>query len=534
MNLQQQITHSIHSIEYKLQEAKELNTDQNPINLSILKMLEEMKDLMKNVNDFVFQNISSNESKQFEEDKQNEINQINELKETNEIKQEMKEEIQQNQLEEMKETIQINEIKEESKQMKIINKEIKSHQSMKQKANNQHQRKYSLIDYTSNELKNEIPKRLKTKEILGTIGQMIGYDYVSLHSFCKINSSMKNDRDRIKYLCEEVAPFVILFTMLDGNVIGFYFNKKMKLNENNSYHLQNKGMCIFGSHFENGNIVIDKYQPTDKAYFEIKINPEQNNYFKMKFHGVGSYPSYGYKHIVGSLSYFKIYSKDNSSDYFKDSSLSKIFNEHVLYSHFLTIHIAVFRNQSFQFENQQSLSTVSLSNSFKQIVMKSKPKKTLQQYEQTIMKSQFESVTKIKNTISKTPMMTTIPHDTRIVKLSSHWINVLRTKEIMTRIMNEYQLNQNIQFFGLYHFTEYTIPQNTESINDLLKYGYHSMLCYFVSFDCLIGVAFTKDLSTGLKDIYDYPFEHLKLFSIILKDHQFEFKSYRTINKQEN
>ena len=166
--------------------------------------------------------------------------------------------------------------------------------------------------------------------------------------------------------------------------------------------------------------------------------------------------------------------------------------------------------------------------------MKSKPKKTLQQYEQTIMKSQFESVTKIKNTISKTPMMTTIPHDTRTLKLSSHWINVLRTKEIMTRIMNEYQLNQNIQFFGLYHFTEYTIPQNTESINDLLKYGYHSMLCYFVSFDCLIGVAFTKDLSTGLKDIYDYPFEHLKLFSIILKDHQFEFKSYRTINKQEN
>ena len=387
------------------------------------------------------------------------------------------------------------------------------------------QQKYnlSLHEFTRPEDRENAESRLETKEIIGSIGKMLGYNHVHLryfYNFCPSNASFRNI---IRYLCEKIAPFVFFVTLSNGQVIGIYFNKKCEATGDGEYHLKDKGMCIFGSHFENGNIVMDKYESIN-GHVQTRLDP-QGDFFEVKIHGVGKFSTMPYKEMVENLFTYKVSQKPGSEKLFKGLTSPSLLCSEDLYCYVISMHIGIYRKNKFTVEKKPSIDLTQLEISFKDIV-ESEEKQPLEYY---INKAKTEyglSEPSVALDDENFPRATTNPSDPEAMTLASQWINLIRTKEMLHLLRQKFGYADTFTMSGVYHFTEYEMPHQLMSLEGIFGCRMETSMFYFFSMECMVGVSITKENRTKLGS---HP-TVLKLFAIFYKNNTISFMQFETKN----
>ena len=381
----------------------------------------------------------------------------------------------------------------------------------------------SLAEFSRPDDINNAESRIKTQEIAKAIGDMIGCNHVHLryfYHFCPSNSTFRNI---IRYLCEKIAPFVLFVTLANGQVIAIYINKKCEGTVTGEYHLRDKGMCLFGSHFENGNIVMDKYENIDG---HIQITMDQHaDFFEIKIEGVGKISTMPYKEMVENLFTYKVSHKPGSEKLWKGLTSPSLLCNEDLYSFVISMHVGIYRKNKFTVEKKLSTDLSQLDISFKQLI-EIEDKKSLQYY---INKAKTEyGLTRPSVIIDEEnfPTAATNPSEPESITIASQWINLIRTREVFHLMRQKFGYSDKFTMSGVYHFTEYEMPHQFISIQAIFSCRMELCLYYFVSMECMVGVSLTK---ANRKDLKSNP-QVMKLFAVFYKNGKAQFTQYDTKN----
>ena len=205
-----------------------------------------------------------------------------------------------------------------------------------------------------------------------------------------------------------------------------------------------------------------------------------------------------------------------------------------LYCRATSFIIGIHRKNKFTVEKKQSIDTTQLSSSLLDII-KTEKRKPLEYYEELIKKNQMSGQEILDTLIDNSPILMKIPYKQDVIRISSHWINLIRTEATFAFLRMRYGVTGPCIINGLQHFTDYVIPECVSTLLQGMLNGLPMTFFYLLSEECAVGVVFTKQsFGSNSFNPYHYPPSTLKLFFVMLKDGILDFREIPTNNSLKN